>query len=53
VKGDRGRDILVVKRSVTFSKREIPVADYSALKQSLSAVLEEESRAVTLQAGNS
>jgi len=53
MKGDKGRDILVVKRSITFSKREIPVADYAALKQSLSALLEEESRAVTLQAGSS
>ncbi len=53
VKGDKGRDILVVKRSITFSKREIPVADYAALKQSLSVLLEEESRAVTLQAGSS
>ncbi len=53
VKGERGRDVLVVKRSMTFSKREIPVADYSALKQSLAALLEEESRAVTLQAGSS
>ena len=53
VKSDRGRDILVVKRSITFSKREIPVADYAALKQSLAALLEEESRAVTLQAGSS
>ncbi|HYS04328.1 MAG TPA: DUF3857 domain-containing protein [Candidatus Dormibacteraeota bacterium] len=53
VKGDNGRDMLLVKRSITFSKREIPVADYSALKQSLSALLEEESRAVTLQTGSS
>jgi len=53
VRVDKGRDMLVVKRSITFSKREIPVADYSALKQSLSALLEEESRAVTLQAGSS
>jgi hypothetical protein len=53
VKTDGGRDVLVVKRSITFSKREIPVADYAALKQSLAALLEEESRAVTLQAGNS
>ena len=53
VKQESGRDILVVKRSITFAKREIPAADYSALKQSLTALMEEESRAVTLQAGSS
>jgi transglutaminase-like putative cysteine protease len=53
VKSDKGRDVLLVKRSITFSKREIPVADYTALKQSLAALMEEESRAVTLQSGSS
>jgi len=53
VKSGGGHDILVVKRSVTFSKREIPAADYAALKHSLAALLEEESRAVTLQTGSS
>ena len=53
VRGERGRDLLVVKRTITFSRREIPAAEYSSLKQSLATLLEEESRAVTLQAGNS
>ena len=53
VKKEGERDILVVKRSITFAKREIPAADYSALKQSLAALVEEESRAVTLQSGSS
>ncbi len=53
LKSDKVRDILVVKRSITFSRREIPVSDYLSLKQSLAALMEEESRAVTLQAGSS
>ena len=53
VKKEGERDILIVKRSLTFAKREIPASDYSALKQSLAALMEEESRAVTLQSGSS
>src|SRR5206468_12633759 len=53
VKKEGERDILIVKRSLTFAKREIPAADYLALKQSLAALMEDESRAVTLQSGSS
>ncbi len=43
-----GRNVLVVKRLVSVSKREVPVAEYPALRKALSSVSEEESRAVTL-----
>jgi transglutaminase-like putative cysteine protease len=52
-KTDRDRDLLVVKRSITFSKREISASDYPRLKQTLTTVMEEESRAVTLQTSSS
>ncbi len=44
-----GQKVLVVKRSLTVSRREIPAGEYSALREFLGAVTEEESRAVTLQ----
>jgi transglutaminase-like putative cysteine protease len=47
--GEGGRQVLVVKRSLTVSRREIPAAEYGALREFLGAVAEEESRAVTLQ----
>ncbi|HEU4401609.1 MAG TPA: DUF3857 domain-containing protein [Candidatus Polarisedimenticolia bacterium] len=46
---ERGREILVVKRTVSVNRREIPVSDYAALRQLLSSISEEEARAVTLQ----
>ncbi|MGH9797554.1 MAG: DUF3857 domain-containing transglutaminase family protein [Candidatus Polarisedimenticolia bacterium] len=45
-----GRQILVVRRSVSVDRREIPVAEYQALRDFLSAVQQEEARAVTLEA---
>jgi len=45
------RNVLVVKRSVSVSRREIPAADYSAFRRFVSALTEEEARGVTLQAG--
>ena len=47
------RDVLVVKRSIVFNRREIPASEYSGLRESLAAVIEEESRAVTLLSGSS
>jgi len=41
--------VLVVRRSVSVSKREIPVSDYPALRDFLSEMSQEESRAVTLE----
>lgn len=40
---------LVVKRAVTVSRREIPVAEYQALREFLSGLSQEESKAVTLE----
>jgi hypothetical protein len=45
---ENGRTVLVVKRIVSVNKREVPVAEYPALRKALSSVSEEESRAVTL-----
>jgi len=53
IASERGRETLVVKRSITFSRREIPPSDYGALRQSLASLLEEESRALTLQPAGS
>jgi transglutaminase-like putative cysteine protease len=47
---ESGRQVLVIKRSVAVERREIPVADYQALREFLSAVAQEEARAVTLDA---
>ena len=41
--------VLVVRRSVSVSKREIPVSDYPALRDFLSGLSQEESKAITLQ----
>ncbi len=43
--------VLVVRRTVSVSKREIPVSDYPALRDFLSGLTEEESKAITLQSG--
>lgn len=43
-----GRQVLVIRRSVSVERREIPVADYQALREFLSAVAQEEARAVLL-----
>ncbi len=45
---EQDRDVIVVRRSVKVSRREIPVADYAALRDFIAALAEEESRAVTL-----
>ena len=50
---DGRRDILVVKRSIVFNKREIPASEYNSLRESVAAIIEEESRAVTLLSGSS
>ncbi len=47
-----GRKVVVVRRSLICSRREIPAAEYPELLQFLAALAEEESRAVTLQAGS-
>jgi transglutaminase-like putative cysteine protease len=47
---DGDRQVLVVKRSVSVSRREIPVSDYQGLRDFLSGLAQEESRAVTLEA---
>jgi uncharacterized protein DUF3857/transglutaminase superfamily protein len=46
---EQDRDVLVVRRTVTISRREIPVADYGALRNFISTLIEEESKAVTLE----
>lgn len=46
---ENGRHYLGVKRSVKVGRREVPVDEYPALRKALSAVAEEEARAVTLQ----
>ncbi|HKQ96740.1 MAG TPA: DUF3857 domain-containing transglutaminase family protein, partial [Candidatus Polarisedimenticolia bacterium] len=42
------RDVLVLRRTVTVGRREIPADDYAALRGFLSALGEEEASAVTL-----
>ena len=41
----------MVKRSVNVSKREIPVSDYQGLRDFLSVLTQEESKAITLETG--
>jgi len=41
--------VLVVRRSVTLSRREIPVEDYPALRAFVSSLVEEEANALTLE----
>jgi len=53
VTNDGQRDVLVVKRSIVFNRREIPASEYNGLRDSLAAMIEEESRAVTLLAESS
>ena len=48
---DGERQVLVVKRSVSVSRREIPVSDYQGLRDFLSGLAQEESKAITLEAG--
>jgi transglutaminase-like putative cysteine protease len=45
---DGNRNVLVVKRDVTVSRREIPPADYEQFRTFVSALGEEEAGAVTL-----
>jgi len=45
---EEDRDVLVVRRSVSVSRREIPVADYPALRNFLAALAQEDAGAVTL-----
>lgn len=42
------RQVLVIRRRLAVDRREIPVADYQALREFMSAVAQEEARAVTL-----
>ena len=49
---DGDHKVLVVKRSVTVSKREIPASDYPLLRTFLSGLVEEEANAVTLISGS-
>lgn len=53
ITNDGRRDILVVKRSIIFNRREIPASEYNGLRESVAAIIEEESRAVTLLSGSS
>jgi len=46
---DGDAQVLIVKRSVSISRREIPVAEYQSLREFLSGLTQEESRAVTLE----
>jgi hypothetical protein len=45
---DGDRNILVVRRDATVSRREIPPSDYAAFRTFVSAIAEEEAAAVTL-----
>jgi hypothetical protein len=49
---DGDLQLLVVKRSVKVSRREIPVSDYPALRDFLSGLTQEESKAVTLESAS-
>jgi len=46
---EQDHEILVVKRTVTISRREIPVEDYPALRTFVAALSEQEAGAVTLE----
>jgi transglutaminase-like putative cysteine protease len=48
---EKGRNILSVKRFVSAGRREIPPEEYAAYRAFLSALAEDESRAVTLTIG--
>jgi hypothetical protein len=43
------RQVLVVRRSVTVTRREIPPADYAAFHTFVSSLIEEEANAVSLE----
>jgi hypothetical protein len=45
---DQDRNVLIVKRAVTVSLREIPAIDYPKLRTFVAALSEEEASAVTL-----
>jgi transglutaminase-like putative cysteine protease len=49
---DGERNVLVVRRSVSVGRREIPAAEYPALRTFLLALAEEEAGALTLQPEN-
>jgi hypothetical protein len=46
---EQDHQVLVVRRSVTVSRREIPVEDYPALRSFVSSLVEEEANALTLE----
>jgi transglutaminase-like putative cysteine protease len=46
---EEGRNVLIVTRALTVSRREIPPAEYPALRSFVAALAEEEARGVTLQ----
>jgi len=48
---DAEGETMVVKRDLTISRREIPPADYPALRDFFSALAREDAGAVTLAAG--
>lgn len=46
---EQDHQVLVVRRSVTVSRREIPVEDYPALRSFVSSLAEEEANALTME----
>jgi transglutaminase-like putative cysteine protease len=49
---DGDYQVMVVKRAVDVSRREIPVAEYPPLREFLSGLAQEESKAITIEAGS-
>ncbi|MFQ5877889.1 MAG: DUF3857 domain-containing protein [Acidobacteriota bacterium] len=49
LKREGGRNVLVVRRAVEVARREIPVKEYAALRDFISALAEEEARGVALK----
>lgn len=49
---DGDYQVMVVKRTVDVSRREIPVAEYQHLREFLSGLVQEESKAITIEAGS-